>query len=88
MLEQSRSCLPRKCLSYFLLRRQFFRSLTGCWYFCVAATVLAVCARTELEESRTNTMRADSFSERAKLLSWVAVTTHMLRVFTRGQHEW
>ena len=42
------------------------------------------CSGTKLEDSRAKTMGANSFRERAKLLSWVAVTTHMLYVFTRG----
>lgn len=60
--------------------------MTVCWYshnVCCSHS-FGSRSRTELEDSRAKTMGADSFSKRAKLLSWVAVTTHMLCVFTRG----
>lgn len=45
---------------------------------------VGLCSGTELEDSRAKTMSADSFSERAKLLLRVTVTTHMLCMCTRG----
>lgn len=45
---------------------------------------IGLCSSTELEDSSAKTMSADSFSERAKLLSRVAVTTHTLCMCTIG----